>query len=437
MPAADPDENAVEALPPEPAPAPAPLPALAPTTGGERVELIDVLRGFAILGILLVNMQMFFSPIYLMASAATWWSGTADRIVELSIQFVAQGKFYAMFSFLFGMGLAIQMERAEARGARFGRFFAMRLVWLLLIGAVHATLIWFGDILALYALLGFVLMLFRRRTNKTLLIWTIILMLLPLVLIGMGVLAFSMLQFAPADVQAETMESIELAGQETMELVDRARIVYATGGYGEILELRLTQLGTVYSYIIISAPNVLALFLIGLNLGRRRLFHNVAEHLPAIRRWAVALLLVGLAANTLGVIATTAIDDPMVPSPVMWLAQVGMIFGGAGLCFFYVTGVTLLYQRAAWRRLLGHLAPVGRMALTNYLMHSIVFTTLANSYGFGLYGKIPPSIGLLMTLTTFGLQIPLSAWWLRRFRFGPMEWVWRSLTYNRRQPMRR
>ena len=109
----------------------------------------------------------------------------------------------------------------------------------------------------------------------------------------------------------------------------------------------------------------------------------------------------------------------------------------SALCFFYVLLITLLAQRAAWRRRLAPLEAVGRMALTNYLMHSVVFTMLANGYGFGLYGRVAPSVGVLLTLMMFMLQIPLSAWWLSRFRFGPVEWLWRSLTYRGLQPMRR
>jgi uncharacterized protein len=128
--------------------------------------------------------------------------------------------------------------------------------------------------------------------------------------------------------------------------------------------------------------------------------------------------------------------EPGVPSMAGLLQQLGMIVGGPAQSLFYACAIILLWQKESWRRRLTPLAAVGRMALTNYLMHSVVFTTLANSYGFGLYGRIPPSVGILMTLAMFALQIPLSNWWLSRFRFGPVEWLWRSLTYWRLQPMR-
>ncbi len=159
-------------------PSPALLPQ--PTTGPERVASLDVLRGFAILGILLVNMAVFNSPLFYFLADIQLWPGTLDSAVRLFIRFFAESKFYSMFSFLFGLGFCIQMERARERGGRFGGVYVRRLVVLLLLGQAHAHLIWNGDILTFYAVLGFVLFLFRNRSPKTLLIWAVVFLLLPL-----------------------------------------------------------------------------------------------------------------------------------------------------------------------------------------------------------------------------------------------------------------
>jgi len=129
--------------------------------------------------------------------------------------------------------------------------------------------------------------------------------------------------------------------------------------------------------------------------------------------------------------------DQTWPSPLLLLQQIGFMLGSPALSFSYVFGIGLLVQRESWLRRLRPLAAVGRMALTNYLMHSLVFTLVANGYGLGFYGRVRPPVGLVMTLAMFVLQIVLSNWWLGRFRFGPMEWLWRSLSYRKLQPMRR
>lgn len=411
-------------------------PALTPVAAGERVALIDVLRGFAIFGILLVNLQFFFSPVAEQLLGETPFKAPIDRLAHGAIVFFAQAKFYSLFSFLFGMGLAIQMERALARGRRVAPFFARRMLWLLLIGLAHAFLLWFGDILITYALLGFVLILFRQCKDRTLLRWTVGLFAVPVLgywtVAGMAALA----RQTPAGTAA--LES-QLAAQMDgfRQATEAAYAAYPSGHWLEIFAVRAQEWLTVNAVAVVFAmPGILALFLVGLNLGRRRFFQRLPETLPAVRRWIVPLGVVGVLANV-GVVMFLGRVNPAVPDLAATLQRTFLAIGGPALCFFYVCAITLLWQRAAVRHMLGYLAPVGRMALSNYLMHTVIFTTLAYGYGLGLYGEVSPSVGLAMTLAMYLLQIPLSAWWLRRYRFGPLEWLWRSLTYGRLQPMRR
>lgn len=426
--------------PPTPQTAPAAgggsAPTLEPVASGERVVLIDVLRGFAIFGILLVNMGLFFSPVYDQFLSHVPFPGALDEAARKLIVFFAQAKFYPMFSFLFGMGLAIQMERTAARGRPVAGFFSRRMAWLLAIGLAHAFLLWFGDILVLYSLLGFLLLLFRKRKPRTLAVWTVILLLIPVLLIWTYAAYFTLAQQLPES--ATQAESIVAAQQEVRRAASaEAYQVYATGSWDEVFVVRATEWATVNLYVVVAAaPTVLALFLIGLNVGRRRFFQRLPEGLPTARRWIVPLAIAGVAGNLVGVLLLDRVN-PSVPSVAFAVQQTALAVGGPALCFTYVLGLTLLWQRSGGRRLLAPLAPVGRMALSNYLLHSVVFTTLSYGYGFGLYGRIMPATGLAMTLAIYLLQIPLSAWWLRRFRFGPLEWLWRSLTYGKLQPMRR
>jgi uncharacterized protein len=411
-------------------------PSAPPATGPmrpvhRRVQLIDILRGFAVFGILLVNQQLFHAPLFLPQTTIEWWPGALNEAVELLIIYLAQGKFITMFSFLFGLGLAIQMERAESRGARFVPFFSRRLFWLLVIGLVHSTFIWYGDILVIYALLGFLLMAFRKRADRTLVVWTIVLLLIPVVLIAglVGLVAL-------ARTMPEAVEQMAESAAETERTVERLREVYTTGSFGEIFAARLEQRMTIYAYSFMFAPYVLAMFLIGLGVGRRRLLHDVTPYLATIRRALPWLGVAGIVSNTVVVGSFLMMENPQLPSGWSFVQQIGATFGWPTLSCFYMLSIALLLQNPSWARRLSPLAAVGRMALTNYLMHSLVFTTVSNNYGLGFYGRITPPVGLLLTLLMYAVQIPLSSWWLSRYRFGPVEWLWRSLTYGKLQPMR-
>jgi uncharacterized protein len=425
--------------PPPPAPAtPAIAPApLAPVAAGERVEILDVLRGFAIFGILVVNMALFFSPMHLQILNEPATTGPLDELAQKLILFLAQGKFYSLFSFLFGMGLAVQMERAAARGRKVGGFFAGRMFWLLMIGLLHAFLLWFGDILVLYSLTGFVLILFRNCKPKTLAIWTGILLAVPILLAAVQVLSFLAVErMAPAMLEPALQGMAEFQ-EELRAGAAAAYEAYSSGTWSDVFAARAGEWLLIFPFTLINFSwIVLALFVLGLRFGKLRFFHRLEDNLPAIRRAVGPLFAVGLVLNLLLVVLAERIE-PMTPSLGALGFQALFVIAPPILSAAYVAAICLLWQRSFARRALSLLAPVGRMALSNYLLHTVVFTTIAYSYGFGLYGEISYLEGIGLTVAMFALQIPLSAWWLRTFRFGPLEWLWRSLSYRRLQPMRR
>lgn len=393
---------------------------LAPVAGSERVELLDILRGFALFGILLVNMQVYSAPIQLWFSEMQWWPGPLDQAAGLFVRFFAQGKFYTLFSILFGLGLTLQMERAEARGVRPAGFVARRLGWLLAIGLVHAFLIWMGDILAVYAVVGLLLIPFRKRALETLAIWIVVLLLLPLLIFAIPVFVLG-----DPGMQEEELQAA----------IESSRAAYASGDLGRIMSQRAEDVLTVWKFSFFSAPNFLGLFLCGLVLGRTRFFQDLERHLPLVRRSLWPLFALGVSGNLIMVVATEIAPAPM--SPIAWVGQIGATFGAPALTMFYLSSIVLLAQRTVWRRRLAPLAAVGRMALTNYLMQSLVCTAIFNGYGWvGLYGKVSTFAGLGLTVVIYMLQIAASRFWLQRFRFGPAEWLWRSLTYRRLQPLR-
>ena len=314
-------------------------------------------------------------------------------------------------------------------------FYLRRLFILLLIGLAHAIFIWTGDILVLYAVMGAVLLLlFRRRAPRTLLIWCGVMLSVTILLTAAltGLMALAQLSpEAAAEVSrefAETEANMRAAAEE-------AGRVFATGSFAEITRQRLSDLGFMYPFVIFLAFNVLAMFLLGLYAGRRGIFRDIAGHLPLFRkllRWALP---VGIIGNLVYVIAMEGANR----SELDWqslVAVIGHTVGAPALAMSYVAAITLLVQHDAWRARLGPLAAVGRMALTNYLLQSLVATTIFYGYGLGLFGQIGPAIGILYTLAIFTAQIPLSVWWMGRFQFGPVEWLWRTLTYLRWQPLR-
>jgi uncharacterized protein len=402
-------------------------PALAPVRRQERIEVIDILRGVAILGILIVNMALFSLPEDLPAHEL--WPNMIDRTVETLILFFAQEKFKTLFSFLFGLGLAVQMIRTEARGARFLPLYLRRLFILLLIGVAHFVLLWDGDILHDYAIDGFILLLFRRRSLKTLLVWAGLFFCVPLFLFGLTTRYAMTRHVSPSVMNWMQFENLG----EALEAADETEPIYRLKSYREMIESRTRDLP---SDVLPDSEDayILAIFLLGLYAGRRGIFHDVSAHLPLIRRVQRWGLVVGVAGN-----AVLAVGGSFDPSPTSVMENVGrlcLVVAGPAMSFFYASTILLLTQGQDWRRRLAPLAAVGRMALSNYLLQSLICTTIFYSYGLGLFSRISPSLGLLLTMTIFLIQIPLSVWWLRRFQFGPIEWLWRSLTYWQRQPMR-
>ena len=429
-----------------------------PITPHERIEVVDILRGFAIFGILAVNLLWFAHPIYIEAAGIDPGSGTVDRVARWLINFFCLGKFYSLFSFLFGFGMAVQMVRAEARGAAFGRLYGRRLCVLLGIGLCHAVFLWAGDILVSYAILGFLLLLFRKRRLSTLIVWAAICLLVPILnttgCIGIGKLALSlkpmvMATSAPTTTPATTPTTVSTTAPTTgpastprpgePDFAAWSRHAYDTyeqGTYGQILVQRVGDWAfLLFITVLFMYGGILGMFLFGLYAGRRGILHDVTPHLGFIRKLALWGLALGVVANLTAVIAGEFVH----PSELSWFALVPVVasaIGAPALCFFYASVIVLLVQKDAWRKRLRPLAAVGRMALTNYLLQSVICTTIFNAYGFGQFGKVGPALGILMTNVIYNLQIPFSILWLRRIRFGPMEWLWRSLTYGKRQPMR-
>ena len=282
---------------------------------------------------------------------------------------------------------------------------------------------WSGDILVTYALTGFLLLPFRARSQKTIFVFAIALLLVPIALMPVQ-----------RDLHGRCFAHIVGSDADYKALWNESLRAYSHGTFAEISLERARAVAWSLSWPI-SWLQILGLFLIGLYAGRREFFQKLQTYLSFLRRamwWALAFGVVGMLLRA-GVFKIPGLLGPYLSG----LGEQGLeTAGNLGVSFFYASTLILLAQRPAWKSRLAPLAAVGRMALSNYLFQSVVCTTVFYSYGFGLFGKVGPAAGLALSVAIYAVQVPLSLWWLRHFRFGPMEWVWRSLTYGMAQTMR-
>ncbi len=412
-----------------------------PVTQAERIQVIDILRGFAILGILLVSMEFYSNPLqqYLVGYDHRLGYdeplGLADRLTVSGIRLAAEAKFYPILAFLFGLGIAIQAKRAEAWGTRFLPLSLRRHLTLFVIGLAHAILLWAGDILVLYAVMGAILLIFfRRRSPRALLVWVGVMF----VLSFLSVFYVAGMSFAAEQMEGTRRTMARPFGYNNVSVgrpAYQASQVYANGSFAEVTAQRLIDRSLAYRLSIYSVFNMLALSLLGLYAGRRGILQNTSGHVTLFRRVLVWGLLLGISSN---VFYAIAMEEASRFEPTKWsfLATLVQVLGSPALALSYIAALTLLLQHRSWLTRLRPLAAVGRMALTNYLLQSLIATTIFYGYGFGLFGQVGPALGLLFTIVIFAAQIPFSVWWLRHFQFGPVEWLWRTLTYLRWQPIR-
>jgi len=394
-------------------------PRVGPVSLSERILFIDVLRGVALFGILAANMRAFFAPLDAYGNIGVLFHGRADVIAQAFIDSFIQGKFISIFSFLFGMGFAIQMSRAEARGVRFMGFYPRRLLALAFFGLIHGILIWAGDILLTYALSGAILLLFRKRQQKTLLWWAGSLFALPIVV--STVFLFIYFSRFRRPWMAPTPPDVK----HFYDVIN----IYAHGTVRQILAQNWVEwkreLPTEFFAIYATG-----LFLLGMWVWRAGIVQRLEEYKPVLKRVCAWCLPVGLVIGLyVGIVRAVLPQDRV--SLWGWFANVLWLPGSHILAAGYASGLALLFLHPDRRRFLLPFAAVGRMALTDYLMQSVFFTLFFYHYTTGLYGRIGPAIGLIPTVIFYAAQVIFSNWWLQHYRFGPMEWLWRGMTYGK------
>ena len=370
-----------------------------PVAPAARVDALDVARGAAILGVLVAY------TVWNLGGPPEETFGSFDRILSFLLDAFLNTKAYSLLAFLFGLGFSMQLIRASERGVNIVPPYCRRLLGLMLIGLAHSLLLRNGDILVPYAAVGFVLLLFRNASNIALLAGAIFGAALPFI---------------------------------ARSLWDASGVPFPsrpeTEGMGH-LAANLAWVKYWYSTAITFWPEILPMFLFGLFVGRKRILEKAEAHKKALRFVLVAGLAIGSIIYIARLVVIETIGWPKSPTdPVSMVLRFSWNVHAWGFAAFYGASIALLMQKGRVQALSTPLAALGRMALTNYLLQAMIIVPIC--VVFDLYDRVTPTGGLLLALLVAAIQIPFSVIWLKYFRFGPAEWLLRSITYKKLHPIK-
>jgi uncharacterized protein len=400
-----------------------------PVTATERIETLDVLRGFALLGILAMNIRAMAAPFsaYVYPYALFDFSG-ASRVAYIFTSVVFDLKMMGLFSMLFGAGVLLYAAKPTASGAPPRGLWFRRMFWLLVIGLVHAYLIWDGDILVPYALCGLLLLWWVRRFSAPVLLAVAIVFLT----VGAGLTIGHGMAWASMS-EADRADELELY-MPTPQQVDQ-QLARLRGSYGEVVASRATFvfMGQTMYFAMFFFWRCGGMMLLGMALYKWGFLDGSRAARSYLTTAAICLPL-GLGLAWYGTVALERIRFAM---PERAVADVWNYVGAILASIGYASVLIVVVKRGALGGLRRALAAVGQMAFSNYLFHSIFTAIVFLGWGFGLVGRLDYAGQLMFVAAVWMVQLIVSPLWLRHFRFGPAEWLWRSLTYWRRQPMRR
>jgi uncharacterized protein len=382
-----------------------------PTAIDERYVTLDVLRGIALFGVLLINLHTLFRVslfehiLHFHTDSGTW-----NHVVDVLLAGLLETKAVSLFSLMFGVGSAIQVERAAARGVNVTGFLIRRYVVLLTFGLCHLLLIWDGDILALYAICGLLILPFLRLPT-----WMLA------VLGPAGIALRSVVGLPIPFPSASAMQAQAIA----------ATHVYGSGSVMDILAFRVGETGQFMVPLLVGfIPQTFGLMLCGIAAWRSGALREPQRCKRLLWTVFAGALAVGATATSVQVFSDSTGRTLPIPEGLLRLCSF------VPLAFSYAAGVVLWMTPARVTPVTALLASLGRMALTNYLTESVVLGGVFYGYGLGLFGRLGSATAVPIGIALYVSQLFFSRWWLRHYRFGPVEWIWRSLTYGRWQPMR-
>jgi len=391
------------------------------TTAVDRIKVLDVVRGFALAGILIINAMSIFA-VKGSTPAFTIPIPAADRALQDFILFFVESKFFTLFSLLFGVGFAIQIQSAARQGTSFLPRISRRFLTLFVLGALHILLLWDGDILVIYSITGFLLVLFRNASFTRVRRWAIGLLAVPGVLV-LAIFLFTLLKrltTSGAAALAKSDKSVALQFASD----DSTNKLLSTGFFSAIPERIHTYLN-ILPLLGSRIPTVLAMFLIGLLLGKSGFIRELPTKIATLKKVRFWGLAIGLTLMALILAATKFCGAT---SGLVAIIE-DQYFAGPILCLGYAAAVALSFLKKPERRIFTMFSAVGRMALTNYLTQSLIMTGLAYGWGLGLALQLSGFQVLGIALGVYMLQVLWSIYWLNHFKYGPFEWVWRCATY--------
>ncbi|MGE6514096.1 DUF418 domain-containing protein [Lysinibacillus sphaericus] len=397
---------------------------LSPISAKERIETLDILRGFALFGIILANIVWFLYPVYMQEDPSfknewtSFWN-QADYTVKTLLSMFVDGKFVMLFSMLFGFGMVIMQERAAAKQLNFWGIYSRRLIALFIFGCIHAYFIWFGDILTDYAILGLLLLAMHKLKSNAMLIISITLYCLFFGLLTLGALTSD-------STMTMTMS------EENRQLTQATIEAHQNGGIQELMDanfmertfytmrngLYVLYLGNPIFYLLTNLPFLL-MFLFGSAIAKKKWIHRFEEY-P--KGFFITWLLTLIFGGTLSWILPFFLENSSAAQLIQYISS-------PLLTISYAISLIFIYHTVKGKKVLQWLAFPGRMAFTNYIGQSIICTFLFGPFALGVYGKLHLTTAIIIAIGIFALQIIMSKLWLSKFRFGPLEYVWRSITY--------
>lgn len=406
--------------------------SIRPVSNKDRILFLDVLRGLAIFFIFIANTPTFLgSMFYSDALKESFTTYPIDYWVDMFVLVFVGGKFYSIFALLFGIGLVVQQRSAERNGINFKPFFRRRLSGLLLIGLIHLFLLWLGDILALYAVIGFVLLWMIDFSDRKLLIWATVLLFMPLVhiaILGFTGFFYPAWFFETFDIYAQSfgipMSDWTGTGQEMADPLT----ILAVSDFWLFLKLNLIAPLIRIGDLLFDGRvfKVLAMFMIGVWAGRHIFDKDLLNDVAFLKKIALWGFVIGVPANIMRAVIQ---ENDFGDATGTLLSFLMYAVGVAPLACAYAASIALWVRsnpsHLAW------VAPVGKTALTNYLLQTVVSIAIYYGIGFGLAGTFGSSVGTLIAMCIFAGQVVVSTLWLKQFQYGPVEWLWRRMTYGK------
>jgi len=377
-----------------------------------RIIIVDALRGFALFLIILIHYIEHFE---LFAQPEHHWLFTAEvdsKITDI-VMFAVGGKAYSIFALMFGLSFFIQLNRSEQKGIDFRGKFAWRVTILLIMGFFH-SLIYKGDILHIYAMLGFLLIpLYNLKIKHLIIIGSFFILQIPSVIQLIKAFADSTYTFTPT------------FGWGFWGEIDK---LYTTGSFGDVIIFNFWKGRTsVWGWTFYTGRylQLFGLFIVGLIIGKSRIFENLENHKGLIKKTLIISLIIYAGLYFINVKAGSAVVSELQKQLLTSLIN---MYGNIAFTVFYVSLLILLHLRFKSARIINSLAAYGKMSLTNYVSQAVFGVVFFYNFGLGMYKYMGATWSLIMAIAFFALQVSISKLWIRRFYYGPLEWLWRALT---------